>query len=55
MFVDSTTGQSYLNAITTTVNSAPETGIVLDIIFPSIIIGLVALAVVMVWKKKEQY
>ena len=34
---------------------APETGIVLDIILPSTIIGLVALATVMVWKKKEQY
>ena len=55
VFVDSTTGQSYLNAITTTVNSAPETGIVFDIILPSTIIVLVAFATIVVWKKKEQY
>ena len=33
----------------------PETGVVFDIIIPSAIIGLVALATVMVWKKKEQF
>ena len=31
----------------------PETGIALDIILPSTIIGLVALATIIVWKKKE--
>ena len=36
-------------------HEAPETGIVLDVILPSTIIGLVALATVMVWKSKEQY
>ena len=35
--------------------TSPETGVVLDIIIPSTIIGLVALATIAVWKKKEQF
>ena len=33
----------------------PETGVVLDIVLPSLVIGLVALTTFIVWKRKEQY
>ena len=55
VFVDSTTNQPYFSGMTLTeeTNVIPETGVLLDIILPSTIIGLVALATVVVWKKKE--